>query len=66
MATKVETRPTATVSPGNATASGMRGIHHLALNTDDMKKTCEFYVEVLGMPLVHTGDYVESGSAGTP
>ena len=54
MATKIETRPAATVSPGNATASGMRGIHHLALNTDDLKKTCEFYVEVLGMPLVHT------------
>src|ERR1700733_7622687 len=30
-----------------------RGVHHLALNTDDMKKTVEFYVEVLGMPLIH-------------
>jgi catechol 2,3-dioxygenase-like lactoylglutathione lyase family enzyme len=30
-----------------------RGVHHLALNTDDMKKTLEFYVGVLGMPLVH-------------
>jgi len=30
-----------------------RGIHHLAVTTDDMKKTTEFYVEVLGMPLVH-------------
>jgi catechol 2,3-dioxygenase-like lactoylglutathione lyase family enzyme len=30
-----------------------RGVHHLALNTDDMKKTIEFYVDVLGMPLVH-------------
>lgn len=29
------------------------GIHHLALNTDDMKSTTEFYVDVLGMPLVH-------------
>ena len=28
-----------------------RGVHHLALNTDDMKKTIEFYVDVLGMPL---------------
>ena len=30
-----------------------RGVHHLALCTDDMKKTVDFYVEVLGMPLVH-------------
>lgn len=30
-----------------------RGIHHLALNTDDMKMTIDFYAGVLGMPLVH-------------
>lgn len=30
-----------------------RGIHHLALNTDDMKMTIDFYANVLGMPLVH-------------
>ncbi|HVL37690.1 MAG TPA: VOC family protein [Burkholderiales bacterium] len=30
-----------------------RGVHHLALNTDDMKATIDFYVDVLGMPLVH-------------
>lgn len=30
-----------------------RGVHHLALNTDDMKTTLEFYTRVLGMPLVH-------------
>lgn len=30
-----------------------RGIHHLALNTDDMKSTIDFYTRVLGMPLVH-------------
>jgi catechol 2,3-dioxygenase-like lactoylglutathione lyase family enzyme len=30
-----------------------RGVHHLALNTDDMKTTLDFYVRVLGMPLVH-------------
>jgi catechol 2,3-dioxygenase-like lactoylglutathione lyase family enzyme len=28
-------------------------VHHLALNTDDMKMTLDFYVGVLGMPLVH-------------
>lgn len=31
----------------------LRGVHHLALVTDDMKGTCDFYVRVLGMPLVH-------------
>jgi len=30
-----------------------RGVHHLALTTEDMKATTEFYVDVLGMPLVH-------------
>ena len=30
-----------------------RGVHHLALCTDDMKATTEFYTRVLGMPLVH-------------
>lgn len=30
-----------------------RGIHHLALTTEDMKATVDFYVNILGMPLVH-------------
>jgi catechol 2,3-dioxygenase-like lactoylglutathione lyase family enzyme len=30
-----------------------RGIHHLALNTEDMKMTIDFYTRVLGMPLIH-------------
>jgi catechol 2,3-dioxygenase-like lactoylglutathione lyase family enzyme len=30
----------------------LRGVHHLVLNTDDMKKTVDFYAGVLGMPLV--------------
>lgn len=29
------------------------GVHHLALNTDDMRMTVDFYVGVLGMRLVH-------------
>ena len=29
------------------------GVHHLALNTDDMMMTVDFYVGVLGMRLVH-------------
>jgi catechol 2,3-dioxygenase-like lactoylglutathione lyase family enzyme len=31
----------------------LRGIHHLALATDDMKMTLDFYVRMLGMPIVH-------------
>ena len=31
----------------------LRGIHHLALTTDDMQMTTDFYVNILGMPLVH-------------
>jgi len=31
----------------------LRGVHHLALVTDDMRGTIDFYVRVLGMPLVH-------------
>ena len=29
------------------------GVHHLALNTEEMKMTVDFYVGVLGMRLVH-------------
>src|ERR1700690_912341 len=29
------------------------GVHHLAVNTDDMKMTVDFYVGGLGMRLVH-------------
>jgi hypothetical protein len=31
----------------------VRGIHHLALVTDNMRMTLDFYVRVLGMPIVH-------------
>ncbi len=30
-----------------------RGVHHLALTTEDMRMTTDFYVNVVGMPLVH-------------
>ena len=33
--------------------STTRGIHHLALNTEDMRATVDFYTRVVGMPLVH-------------
>ena len=31
----------------------LRGIHHLAIVTEDMRGTLDFYVRVLGLPLVH-------------
>jgi catechol 2,3-dioxygenase-like lactoylglutathione lyase family enzyme len=48
-----------------------RGVHHLALNTDDMKRTIEFYVDVLGMPLIHAmkvppGVGTGAGNRGNP
>jgi catechol 2,3-dioxygenase-like lactoylglutathione lyase family enzyme len=30
-----------------------RGVHHLALTTEDMRMTADFYTRVVGMPLVH-------------
>jgi catechol 2,3-dioxygenase-like lactoylglutathione lyase family enzyme len=44
-----DSSPNASAAP----KSLLRGIHHLALVTDDMKGTLDFYVRVLGMPLVH-------------
>ncbi len=42
---------TTSVSP--LQSGHLRGVHHLALTTEDMKMTTEFYVDVLGMKLVH-------------
>src|SRR5207245_10997036 len=49
----------------------LRGVHHLALCTDDMKATIDFYVDVLGLPLVHAmkvppGLGTGSGNRGNP
>jgi catechol 2,3-dioxygenase-like lactoylglutathione lyase family enzyme len=43
----------ADLSQSTAPRLKFRGIHHLVLNTDDIKKTIDFYWGVLGMPLVH-------------
>ncbi len=37
----------------SSSAPATRGVHHLALNTEDMKMTTDFYVDVVGMKLVH-------------
>jgi catechol 2,3-dioxygenase-like lactoylglutathione lyase family enzyme len=44
----------------------VRGIHHLALNTDDMKMTLDFYTGVLGMPLVHAMKVPPGTARGNP
>ena len=31
----------------------LRGVHHLVFNTDDLRGTLDFWVRVLGMPLLH-------------
>ena len=54
-----------------AVKSLTRGVHHLALNTDDMKMTIDFYAGVLGMPLVHAlkvppGLGTGAGNRGNP
>jgi len=40
-------------SMNNETQPTTRGVHHLALTTEDMKMTADFYVNLVGMPLVH-------------
>jgi len=63
---------TATAAAGGpGTTALTRGVHHLALNTDDMKTTIDFYVGVLGMPLVHAlrvapGLGTGAGNRGNP
>jgi catechol 2,3-dioxygenase-like lactoylglutathione lyase family enzyme len=47
IATASETRATTSKRPTT------RGIHHLAFTTEDMKATTEFFVRVVGMPLIH-------------
>jgi len=52
-------------------ASFARGVHHLALCTDDIKATAEFYTRVLGMPLIHAlkvppGLCTGKGNRGNP
>ncbi|MFN0303187.1 MAG: VOC family protein [Burkholderiales bacterium] len=47
-------RPLArTIDEAPVSAPLLRGVHHLAINTDDMRTTLDFYVRILGMPLLH-------------
>jgi catechol 2,3-dioxygenase-like lactoylglutathione lyase family enzyme len=51
--TTVASRPDGRELPAARTKPMLRGIHHLALVTDDMRMTLDFYVRVMGMPIVH-------------
>jgi len=44
----------------------LQGVDHLALVTDDMKKTIRFYTEVLGMALVHVRRIPYAPDRGQP
>jgi catechol 2,3-dioxygenase-like lactoylglutathione lyase family enzyme len=48
----------------------LRGIHHLAIVTEDMRGTLDFYVRVLRMPLVHalttSADVTTTHGKGAP
>jgi catechol 2,3-dioxygenase-like lactoylglutathione lyase family enzyme len=43
-----------------------RGVHHLALNTDDIKMTIDFYAGVLGMRLIHAMKIPAGVNRGNP
>ena len=51
--TTLDIAASATVQDSTHAKISYYGVHHLALNTDDMKMTVDFYVDVLGMRLVH-------------
>ena len=62
---------TGTPSPPAVGSSLTRGVHHLALITDDIQATTDFFVNVVGMPLVHAmkvppGLGVGPGNRGNP
>lgn len=64
---------TATAASTATTSTGLpsRGVHHLALTTEDMQMTTDFFVNVVGMPLVHAmkvppGVGVGPGNRGNP
>lgn len=62
---------TGAANAGRAGTVPTRGVHHLALTTEDMQMTTDFFVNVVGMPLVHAmkvppGVGVGPGNRGNP
>jgi catechol 2,3-dioxygenase-like lactoylglutathione lyase family enzyme len=69
MNSAVETRPAYAAMPAGEGKPALRGIHHLAIVTEDMRATLDFYVRVLGMPLVHaltTSSHATHGKGAPP
>lgn len=69
--TAAKTSPRTNPTSAAANAPLTRGIHHLALNTDDIKMTTDYYVDVVGMKLVHamkipSGLGTGKGNRGNP
>ncbi len=48
-----DTETMTSTAAGDAAGLPTRGVHHLALTTEDMQLTTDFLVNVVGMPLVH-------------
>ncbi len=59
------------ITMSNTASLPSRGIHHLALTTEDMQMTTDFFVNIVGMPLVHAmkvppGVGTGAGNRGNP
>lgn len=54
------------MSPQTKIETKLRGIDHLALITDDMVATVDFYTQVLGFPLVHARRVPFAADRGQP
>jgi len=63
MATTLD-RPT--TNETGALIGGFRGVHHLVLNTEDIRSTIDFYAGVLGMPLIHAMKVPAGVNRGNP
>lgn len=53
-------------APASASGPRFRGVHHLVLNTDDIKTTIDFYSGVLNMPLIHAMKVPAGVNRGNP
>lgn len=62
----MSTRPVRTVGTAEQTRLRVRGVDHLALNTDDMAGTIAFYTEVLSLRLVAVARTEYAPNTGQP
>lgn len=62
----IEQGPGVRHAPASSTGPRFRGVHHLVLNTDDIKTTIDFYSGVLNMPLIHAMKVPAGVNRGNP